>query len=463
MDADTRAPSLRSEEDSTWMHAIAEVIRVALPLMISTATFSLVLFVDRTLLLRYDGASMSASMAAGNLYWSVVCLPMGIASMTGAIISQMVGANQQKMIGRFLWQSVWFSLMTLPMFASLAYFAPDLFQLAEQPDSLRPLETIYMRTLLLGAVGTVLESALSGFYSGTERTSVIMWISIAASLLNFVLDLGLIFGFGPIPEMGIAGAGLASSISFWFKALCFGVLLLRPKLQKEYGITSGFGFDMPLFRKLVFFGFPTGLMYLTEAGGFTIIVLRIGRLGDVPLRATTMAINFNMVAFIPLVGVSIATSVLVGRHLIQSGSKRATRSVVAALAIGWAYSLLWAIGYVLAPDEMLWLYEMEKSTLKSTEAIALASGLLKFVAFYVLFDATQLIIAGALRGAGDTWFVLGAGFTVSVLTLAIGLMGELYDGGLTWWWWMVTLWVWLLAASMTARFLQGSWKRMRMV
>ena len=62
--------------------------------------------------------------------------------------------------------------------------------------------------------------------------------------------------------------------------------------------------------------------------------LRIGSIGDVPLRATTMAINFNMVAFIPLVGVSIAASVLVGRHLLESGPQRAVKSVYAGLLIG---------------------------------------------------------------------------------------------------------------------------------
>lgn len=488
MDAESPQVSLVSGDDSTWLHAILEVVRVAFPLMVSTATFSLVLFVDRTLLLRYDGASMSASMAAGNLYWTVVCLPMGIASMTGAIISQMAGAQQQSLIGRFLWQSVWLSLLTLPVFAVLAYYAPDLFRLAEQPESLVRLETIYMRTLMIGGVGSVLESALSGFYSGTERTGVIMWVSLAAGALNVVLDLAMIFGCGPIPELGIAGAGLASSLSFWFKAACFAVLLLRPHLQHQYSIVRGFGWDVALMRKLVFFGFPTGLMYLTEAGGFTIIVLRIGRLGDIPLRATTMAINFNMVAFIPLVGVSIATSVLVGRHLIESGASRAVRSVVAALAIGWAYSLAWVVGYLWAPDAMLSLYSLEATSPASMQAIQLASGLLRFVALYVLLDATQLILAGALRGAGDTWFVLGAGFTVSALTLAIGWMGEWSMGaestaalvtsteaasteaantegmgGLTWWWWMVTLWVWLLAVSMTGRFLHGRWKQMRMV
>ena len=105
----------RSGRNDSFLDAILEVLRVALPLMVSAGTFSLVLFADRTLLLWFDGESMSASMAAGNLFWVLVCLPVGIASMTGAIVSQYVGANEEDQIGRFLWQSVWLSLLSLPI------------------------------------------------------------------------------------------------------------------------------------------------------------------------------------------------------------------------------------------------------------------------------------------------------------------------------------------------------------
>ncbi len=452
-------------DGESMMEAVREVFRVALPLMVSAGTFSLVLFADRTLLLRYDGASMSASMAGGNLFWVLVCLPVGIASMTGAIVSQYVGADEEDRIGRFLWQSVWMSLLAIPLFVTLAMIAPWLFRVTGQPESLIPLEATYMGHLMMfGATGLVLETALSGFFSGTERTGVIMWVSLASGLLNLVLDLVLIFGLGPIAEMGIAGAALGSAVSFWFKSVCYATILLRPRFNARYHIRSGFSLDVRLLGKLLYFGFPTGLMYLTEAGGFSVIVLRIGRLGDIPLRATTMAINFNMVAFIPLVGVSIAASVLVGRHLLQSGPARASRSVYAALAIGLVYSGIWLVGYLALPDLMMSLYtEAGGDSEGSAEAIAIARGLLTFVAIYVVLDATQLIVAGALRGAGDTWFVLLSGFTASALALTIGLVWEPTENALNWWWWMVTLWVWLLAIAMVARFLHGRWKKMTMV
>jgi MATE family multidrug resistance protein len=358
---------------------------------------------------------------------------------------------------------VWFSLATAPLFAFMAWIASDLFRWADQPAELIPLESIYFRLLMLGSVGSILESALGGFFSGTERSSTVMYVSITAGLMNIVLDWWLIFGVGPFPELGIAGAAIASSLSFWFKALCFAGLLLRKPLNEQYQFLSGMSFDPKRLWTLLYFGSPTGLVFLNEAAGFSLIVLRIGRLGDIPLRATTMAINFNMIAFIPLVGVSIATSVLVGRRLVESGPASAKQCVIAALAIGWIYSAIWGGGYLWVPDWMLSLYAFESATEDSFEAISLATGLLWFVALYVLLDATQLILAGALRGAGDTWFVLLNGFIMTAFTLTVGLVGEPATEGLTWWWWMVTLWVWLLAMGMTARYLQGRWQFMRMV
>ncbi len=452
-----------SQAGDSVVAAMREVLRVALPLMVSAGTFSLVLFADRTLLLKHDGASMSASMAGGNLFWVLICLPVGIASMTGAIVGQYIGAGRPDRVGRFLWQSVWLALFASPWCAFFAAIAPWLFWVTGQPDSLIPLESTYMRWLMLGAVGMVLETGLSGFFSGTERTGVIMWVSLASGLLNVVLDLALIFGVGPLPELGITGAAIGSAAAFWFKTVCYARLLLRPTYEAEFCIRGGFGFDRPLLRKLLYFGFPTGLMYLTESGGFSVIVLRIGRLGDIPLRATTMAINFNMIAFIPLIGVSIAASVLVGRHLLQSGPARASVSIYAALLIGLFYSGTWLVCYLTIPDLMMSLYEFDSNGSDSKQAITIARGLLNFVAIYVVLDATQLIVAGALRGAGDTWFVLGSGFVASATALLIGIIWEPAENALTWWWWMVTLWIWLLASVMIARFLHGNWKRMRMV
>ncbi|WP_372894841.1 MATE family efflux transporter [Stieleria sp.] len=443
--------------------AAAEVLRVAIPLMVSAGMMSIVLFADRTLLMFYDGMSMSASMAGGNLFWVVVCVPIGAAAMTGAVIGQLIGNGEPDKVGRLLWQSIWLALMTVPFFIAAFLAAESLFRWTGQPDELIAAETSYMRWLMLGALGLVIESALSGFFSGTERTSVIMWVSVASGLLNVVLDVVLIFGWAGFPAWGITGAAVGSVIAFWFKVVCYAWLLSRPALESRYGMRRGLVIDFPMLRNFLYYSLPSGLMYLTEAGAFTIIILKIGQLGDVPLRATTMAINFNMIAFIPLVGIAIAASVLVGRHLLQNGPAFAVRTSLASLLVALVYSAFWAIAYLVVGDWMLSLYALGTPDENSRQAIALAGGLLGFVASYVLVDAVQLIFSAALKGAGDTWFVLAAGAATSALSITAGIAFDPGRSSLTWWWWVITIWIWALAITMTTRFLGGRWKSMRMV
>lgn len=464
---------------------IAEVLRVSIPLMISTGCLSVVLFVDRTLLLKLDGTSMSAAMAAGNLFWTLICLPLGIASMTGAFVAQYVGAGKPQHVGRLLWQSVFLSVATIPIWCVAGFYAREMFVATAQAPELLEDETIYLRVLMFGAVGGIIEAALSGFFSGTHRTMAVMWINVAAAAINLVLDIPLIFGFGPLEPLGIMGAAIASVISFWFKAIAYAYLLLRPQFRELYQLRQGMRWDGKLASRLLFFGLPAGLQYLAEAGAFAVIVLQIGQLGNMQLQATTMAINFNMIAFVPLMGVSIGASVLVGQHLTRSGARIATRVAYTSLLIAIAYSAFWGIIYLGAPDFLMDLYRYAKPPeiaegggaiagaggviaiadgVDDTEtAIQAATVLLAFVAAYVLFDSVQLVLAGVLRGAGDTWFVLAATASSSAVSLAVGLYFEPKEVGLHYWWYVITGWVWLMAVTMSARFLQGHWKAKRLV
>ncbi len=467
-ETDAISPLCRADADrlpvpETLWQAAVEVFRVAIPLMVSTGMFSLVLFADRMLLMFYDGLSMSASMAGGNLFWGLVCVPVGAASMSGAMIGQLIGNGESQKVGKLLWQVVWLSLMTTPWFIAAAVFAEPIFRWTGQPAELLVAEATYLRWLMLGGLGLVIEAALSGFFSGTERTSVIMWVSVASGLLNVALDVLLIFGFWGFPEWGIIGAAVASTCSFWLKVVCYAAILTRPRFELQYRMLRGLSFDPAMMKNFLYFSIPSGLMYLTEAGAFTIVILKIGQLGDVPLRATAMAINFNMIAFVPLIGIAIAASVLVGRHLVQNGPPFAVRSTIASLLIALAYTLLWMAAYLLAGDALLSLYALGQPDASSREAIRLATGLLGFVASYMLFDAVQLIFAAALKGAGDTWYVLAAGAATSVVAISVGLLFDSGHRDLNWWWWVVTAWVWSLAIVMTVRFLGGRWKSMRMV
>ncbi len=394
---------------------------------------------------------------------------MGIASMTGAIVAQHVGAKQTHEVGKLLWQAVWLTILLIPFIFLASYFAPEIFRFTGQPPELIGMETTYLRILMFGACGMILDAGLSGFFSGTERTSVIMWNSIASALLNVLLDYALIFGMFGLPEMGIEGAAIASVISFWFKALVYVVLLSRPRWEADYAIRRGFGFDARDLGKLIYFGFPAGLHSLAEAGSFSWILLQIGSLGDHPLQATTMAINFNMVAFIPLVGLQIGTSVVVGRRLTEFGPDRAAEAVRASMIVAFLYCSFWAILYVATPDLLLSIYRRSAEDALNTETIAIAKNLLLIVTAYLFFDAIQVILSGALRGAGDTWFVLIAVIAASSIVLALGsllyepIISREWISPLHYWWVVMCVWIWSLGFSLFLRYRHGKWRSMRMI
>jgi MATE family multidrug resistance protein len=458
-----------AEASSGWWSGPAglrEILTVALPLMISAGCFTVTLFVDRTLLLFLSEDAMAASLPGGNLYWLLSCLPLGAVSMTGAFIAQAIGSGRPRAVGPILGHASLLSLATLPVYVSLIPMTRTILSWAHHPPELLELETTYVRILLLGSTGAVIEAALAGFFNGTERTGITLLVNLAATIVNLVLDVLLIFGFLGFPQLGIAGAAYATVISFWFKAAVYGALILRPTERIAYGITRPGPIQLDLLRRLLYFGIPAGVHYLAESSAFALIVLQVGSLGSAALAATTMAINFNMLAFIPLLGVSNATSVLVGQHLTRSGPRLAIRATLGALALGLVYSGLWMVAYLFFPDQILSLYGSSPWHGGMTDASLLetAAVLLRFVAVYCLFDATQVVLAGALRGAGDTWFVLVAFALNSMAVAIIGLLGSgLMEDGLSWWWIVLTGWVVSLALTMTARFLSGAWQTKRLL
>ena len=106
-----------------------EVLVLALPLIVSTASWTVMHFVDRMFLLWYSTRAMAASMPAGMLHFTLICLPLGVAVYANTFVAQYKGAGRPKRIGAVVWQSVWIGLGVIPLFLATIPLAPGLFSL----------------------------------------------------------------------------------------------------------------------------------------------------------------------------------------------------------------------------------------------------------------------------------------------------------------------------------------------
>jgi MATE family, multidrug efflux pump len=443
-----------------------EVFRVAAPLVVSSLSWTVMTFVDRMFLNWVSGAAMAATFSASAVWFATICLPLGLCAYANTFVSQYYGARRLQQIGRVVWQAIWIALLFTPLLVAAIPLAPAVFRLAGHSTDVYGYEVQYFQIISLGGPAMLVAQAAAAFYSGRCRTSVVMWTDAAFAVVNLALDYFWIFGHFGFPAMGVAGAAWATVVSLWLKAVAYLLLMLQGAHRKSYGTLSGLRVDLRLLRRVVYYGGPSGLQMLLDVTGFTVFILLVGRLGAIQAEATSMAFSISALAFMPIWGFHLAVGVLVGERLGENRDDLAARATYTTLEVAWAYMAVISLLYVFAPQIFLRGFYPETEDL-SPQMVAvrdLATTLLRFVAAYNLLDATEMVFAGAVKGAGDTPFVMRASLVLATALAALSWLGvEVWKFGVYGCWMLITTWVWSAAIIYAVRFRRGKWRSMRVI
>lgn len=448
-----------------------DVLAIAIPLIVSTMSHSVMQFCDRLFLAWHDSIDLAAVMPAGVLTWTILSLHFGIALYATTFVAQYQGAGQNHRIGQITWQAIWIGILSAPLFVAIGYFGPAIFSTANHSDEMVARESSYFWILSFASGATVIGAGLSSFWTGRGQTKTVMYVDFFAAALNIVLDYLLIFGIDSmgLAASGIHGAAVATAIAIWVKVLIFLALFLSPRHRRDYHTHRNWGIDGPLMRRLLRFGVPNGFQFLVEGGAITVFVLIVARISDLAAAATALAFSINMFAFIPVIGLSFAITALVGQQIGNGRPELAARATWTGLWLGMGYTLVFALIYVIEPDFFLALHQAGAGqATEEFEAVRrLATFLLAFVAVYCVFDAIQIIFVGAIKGAGDTLFVVLVTLVSATIFVVGGNASTTYiespDTQLMIWWYWLTAWILALAVTYFARFLRGRWKTMSVI
>lgn len=443
---------------------LREALLISVPLVISSLSWTVMNFIDRLFLLSYSVDTVGAALPAGMFAFAVISFPIGIASYVSTFVAQYFGAGRFRQIGPMVWQAVWIGVFTVPFAIAMIPLAPYLFHDDRTPQAIVQLEIDYFTTLSYSGGAMVLSAALSAFFSGRGSVRVVMVVDTLAAVVNVVLDYAWIYGHWGFPEGGIAGAGWATTAAIWFKTIVYLILFLRPQFRREYATLSGWRIDLEGMRRLFRYALAGGTQMLLEVAAFSTFTLLIGKLGKLPLNATSLAFNVNNFAFMPIWGIGMATSTMVGRRLGEERPELATRSVWSCMTWALLYMGCICVLYVvfpnliLLPHRLLTPHDEDFGPLEAQTII-----LLRFVAAFGLFDAVNIIFSGALKGAGDVKFVLFASVGVAAVAVGSTQLGLVAGLGLYWCWSVLTAWVVLLAVLFRHRFRYGPWRTMRVI
>jgi MATE family multidrug resistance protein len=422
-------------------------------------------FVDRMFLKWESGSAMAASFSASTLWFAVACLPLGICMYCATFVSQYFGNHQPERVGPAVWQGVWASLAFSPVLLLAIPAAPAIFAAAGHSSEIATLETIYFQILMVGSPALLISQALSAFYAGRGETSVVMKVDLVVVAVNLVLDYVWIFGKAGFAAMGIAGAGWATVVALWLKCGIYVLLVLQRKYRVRFGTYEGMRLDRPLLRRLLYYGAPSGLQILLDVAGFTAFILLVGRLGVVESEATSMAFSISTLAFMPIWGLGQAAGILVGMHLGDDRDDLAARATWTTYVVSLTYMAVVSLLYLLLPQLFLAVFFTGQIvSAHDQQVLDLAIVLLRFVAAYNLLDGTLMVFVSAIKGAGDTLFVLRVSLLMATALATLSWLGiEVLRVGIYGCWALITAWIWVLGTIFLLRFLQGRWRSMRVI
>ncbi len=446
-----------------------ELLRVAVPLMLSAGTLSIMNVADRAMLTGWSPDALAAVMPAGMMFWTVVCIPIGMILYANTFIAQFDGAGQPNAMMQALWQAIWLGLACSGLIMLCPLASAAVLAWTDQPAAVISEERIYFDTLCLGSPLLMMSTALSCFYSGRRRTGVILAVSIASVTVNLLMDYLLVFGGLSIPALGIRGAALATLSARLCEVVLYVLLIGRRTSRRGYPLASTWRPAPGLLWKYLRYGFPSGVHYFVDNIGFTVFLFIIGSLSRDALAASNLAFGINALIYVPLLGFGTAVQTLVGHHIGSENRTAAARTTWNAVGLAVIWTSFTGILLIAFPMQCLKPFLIFAATGEDTAAVRailpVAAMLLRFVAVYSIFDALAVVSASALRGAGDTVFPMLLTLVSSwfVMTLPAWILSRQEGTEIHHLWWTATVHVLLTGSLMMFRFTTGRWKRFQIV
>ncbi len=436
------------------------IVQLAVPAVLENMLVTMVFFADGLLVgWMRDPAALAAVSMGAQFGWIANSLFSAIAVSATALVARYWGAQDYERARQAAGQAVTLSLLFsgLVIVVGLAGADGAMALMGLEPEVARQ-GALYMRLILSTSFLAFPLTVIGGVLRGSGDTRTPMWITGAMNVFNVLAAYSLIFGPGPLPAWGVAGAGAATALA---RALGGGLafwVLLRGRSTIHVYLRHVTSLDRGLLAQMLRISGPAMVEAVVLRSGTLLFQRIISALGTVALAAHRIAVNVESLSFMPGWGLSVAISTLVGQSLGAKRPDLAEASIRRGLLIGGA--LMGAVGVCF----LLFGRTIAGAFGSTPEVLELAGMAVQIAALEQPVLAAQFVLAASLRGAGDTrspLYVSLVGVTLFRVPMVYFLAITL-DLGLAGVWWGTTLdWT---ARSMVSYFLyrRGAWKRVEL-
>jgi putative MATE family efflux protein len=433
-----------------------ELWELAYPNIVSMMLHNLLLIVD-TLMIGMIGTAALAGVGLAQLILATLFyLHKGLAEGVLTLTAQNVGARREHCCGIVLWQGIYVgSAITLLMVLMIPLVAPLFWMIQPAPEAFNA-GVSYMQVALIRESLVPLSLVLSYFLRGLGDTKTPMRIILVGNGLNVIGNYLLIFGHGGLPRLGVVGAALATTVA---EGIMLGLLLwacLRPQMSMRYGTRRIAAPKKTEMRRLGKIALPLGLQGGLEVGSFTVFAGMIGRMGTDQLALNHIILRLIVFVFLPVQGLAIAVSTLVGQYLGARDKASAEDVGRRAIHLGVAYMGGLGALFVGMPQTFLNCFTDEP------QVVAMGITVLRLVGLVQAGDALYWVCGGVFKGAGDSrWIlVISAIYNWLIFLPLAFVFGVVLEGGVLGAWGACAAMMLLQGLTFWGRFQRGAWKDM---
>lgn len=346
---------------------------------------------------RYDTHHL-AGVTIGSSFWVPIYTGLaGILMGLTPIIAQLIGSRQKEMIRLSVQQGLYVSIaLSAIVFLMIRFGVTPILETMPLEEQVRSVASDYLKGISYGLIPLFAYTVLRSFFDALGAPRVSMSIILLSSPINILLNYLLIYGHWGFPELGGAGAGYASAITYWIVFFIACMIASKWESFVEYRLFKGWHkVSFAKWKEILFIGLPIGLSIFIELSIFSAVTLLIAKYSTATISAHQIALNFSSLLYMIPLSISMGATILIGQSIGAGQMKDAKHYSYLGVALAVLFSFFSITILLLFREQIASIYTTDLNIIK------LSAHFFIYAALFQLSDAIQAPIQGALRGYKD--------------------------------------------------------------
>lgn len=378
-----------------FKHYVKELLNIALPIIMGNLGFILIGAGDVLIAGRHSTDTLAAISIATAITNCIQTFGIGLIVSVSPLLSNYRGEN--KSAKKYFYPTLRFSmfLAVLVMFAVLAFI--PLIDLMHFEPHLVPMIKQYMFVTAFATFGGYLHAAVKEFLQAFEIVLFPNLVTAFAVFLNILLNVILVFGFGPIPSLGVLGLAIASFVVRYFMGLVLLIYCFKLMNFKNYK-------DFDYYKSLIKIGIPISCAILIEFIAFNSVAILMGRVSGVYAAAQNLVCTLTTVSFMVPLAISNAIAVKVGFANGAGNINDLKKYSFVGVVISVGFMACSAMIFATFPHFLVSLFTQDSTLIKISVPV------IYILAVFQVFDGLQVALSGIFKGIKKTGVVLLSNF-----------------------------------------------------